>query len=369
MSGRQLAMLRTAFVVAILALAACTSNPQPAPRELPIPEIVKLKAAENVENSRPPLNISISVFQSEREVSGSLYSSAAQVRSVEQRYLPFLLKETLTRSGHWGAVRVMPRDDPSAEINVSGTILFSDGVELKLAIRVQDARGKVWFEQVYYDVASELDYAVDPNYQIDPFQDIYNKIANDMSDVLLLINDDTHRQILEVASVRYGMALSPEAFSKYLNSEEGLFVLVGLPSLDDPVFERVQRIRDSEYLFTDGVDAHYESLHRKLGPTYSWWRYFSYELIVGNQRLKTIDATRGATRGSWYAMERIYKTHKESKMNEDALRELTASFDRETAPIVTEIAGRVVELDGTLDTQYTQWRRLLRQLYLNETEL
>ena len=96
---------------------------------------------------------------------------------------------------------------------------------------------------------------------------------------------------------------------------------------------------------------------------------YSYELIMGNRRLEKIDATRGATSGSWYSLERVYKTYQESKMNEDALRELTESFDRETEPTVTEIAGKLVQLHGTLDFQVDEWRRLLRQAWQQETAL
>ena len=143
--------------------------------------------------------------------------------------------------------------------------------------------------------------------------------------------------------------------------------LAGLPAANDPAFERIQRIRDSEYLFADSIDAHYESLQRQLGQTYAWWRYYSYELIMGNRRLETVDATRGATRGTYYSLNRVYETFRDSKMNEDALRELTDSFDRETEPTVTEIAGKVVQLHGTLDFQVDEWRRLLRQAWEQET--
>ena len=65
-------------------------------------------------------------------------------------------------------------------------------------------------------------------------------------------------------------------------------------------------------------------------------------------------------------MERVYKTFKDAKMNQDALRELTDSFDRETAPVVTEVAGRVVELSGSLQQQYALWRGILKDMYLEE---
>jgi hypothetical protein len=291
------------------------------------------------------------------------------VLSVEKRYVPYQLKKTLDRSGYFGAVRVMPREDLSAELNITGRLIESDGVVLKFSIKAEDAAGRIWLDRIYQDGATGEDYSKDPDYNKDPFQGLYNQVANDLVEVLRLRSEPELQTLLDIATVVYGRSLSEEAFGRYLKETEEGLVLVGLPALTDPAFVRVQRIRDSEYLFADSIDAHYESLQRQVGQTYAWWQHYSYELIMGNRRLETIDATRGATSGSWYSLERVYKTYQESKMNEDALRELTESFDRETEPTVTEIAGKVVQLHGTLDFQVDEWRRLLRQAWQQETAL
>ncbi|MFT7218438.1 MAG: hypothetical protein ACI8Z1_000047 [Candidatus Azotimanducaceae bacterium] len=309
------------------------------------------------------LNIAITEFKAKTSQTSTLLGAVGQVRRVESRYLPSQLKDTLDRTGFWGAVRVMPVVDPGAELNVTGEVIQSDGIVLHLRVTARDTSGRVWIDDVYEDRAGELDYAVDPDYRHDPFEDIYHQIANDLYQVRLSLADEEVRRIVDLTNMRYARALAPDVFGKYLEEVDGRLALLGLPAADDPLFARVQRIRESEYLFTDSVDAHYESLKQRLGPTYAWWRYYSYELTMGNRRLEGIDATRGATRGSWYAMERIYKTYKESKMNEDALRELSESFDRETAPTVAELSGRVVRLSGTLEKQYEQWRRILKEMY------
>ncbi len=355
-------------LVLVCFLAGC-GTPRAKPEKPPLPEPVDVALAifQDTDEALPRLNLSITVFDVESEIESSVYSSKAQVSSVERRFLPSMLKETLDRAGYWGAVRVMPQTDLNSEINVTGTILFSDGVELRLHVRAVDATGWVWLDRIYYDVTSDLDYSTDPNYRIDPFQDMYNLVSNDLSESLDSFTKLDRERLLNIATLKYARELSPETFGRYLSEDAGVTNLNGLPSKNDPLFERVQRIRESEYLFADSVDQHYESLHKQIGPTYAWWRYYSYELIEGNRRLTQIDATRGATRGSWYSMERVYKTYKESKMNEDALRELTNSFDRETEPTVADLAGSVVRLTGTLDRQYEEWRRLLRELYRDET--
>ena len=353
-------------LVSLLVLIGCaTSKPVIEPRR-PMAENVALRQANGETGG---LNVSIRVFKAGNSPQTSIYVAASQVREVERRYFPYVLKRTLDRSGFWGAVRLLPRADPSAEINVAATIIESSGAALSLQILVTTATGQVWLDRIYHDVTDHIDYATDPDYVSDAFQDIYSRIANDMSERLLVQSEAQRREVIDAALIRYGQALSPDAFSRYIEATHDGYVLAALPALDDPLLLNLLRIRKSEYLFSDSVDAHYEKLYRTVGPTYAWWRYYSYELIVGNERLGGMDAARGAAKGSWYAMERIYKTFKEAKMNQDALRELSESFERETTATTAEISGRVVELSGSLDQQYDTWRLILQEMYEETTNL
>jgi hypothetical protein len=49
------------------------------------------------------------------------------------------------------------------------------------------------------------------------------------------------------------------------------------------------------------------------------------------------------------------------------LKQLGESFQAEVQPMVIEVEGRTLQLKGTAEEQYTEWRRLLRELYENET--
>ena len=59
----------------------------------------------------------------------------------------------------------------------------------------------------------------------------------------------------------------------------------------------------------------------------------------------------------------------EIKMHGESLKQLGSSFQNEVQPIVVEIEGRTLELKGSAEQQYAEWRRLLRELYENETGL
>ena len=357
-------LLRLAFLIL---LAGCsTPNPLLESDDRSVLQTEELRQT-NVQTSG--LNVSIRVFDAGDSPESSIYVAAARVREVERRYLPYVLKKTLDRSGFWGAVRVLPRLDPSAEINVAAKIIESSGTELSLQVRVITATGEVWLDKIYREASDQNDYSSDPNHVNDPFQNIYTRIANDMCLRLDMLSSGQQRQIIDSGVMRYGLAISPEVFSRYIEMSDIGYVVTALPARDDPMLLNLLKVRDAEYLFADSVDAYYEKLYRIIGPTYAWWRFYSFELIVGNERLEKIDATRGATKGSWYAMERIYKTFKETKMNQDALRELSESFERETAATVAEVLGRVVELNGSLEQQYDTWRLILQAMYEAETEM
>jgi hypothetical protein len=59
----------------------------------------------------------------------------------------------------------------------------------------------------------------------------------------------------------------------------------------------------------------------------------------------------------------------EVKMHGESLKQLGSSFQNEVQPIVVDIEGRTLELKGSAEQQYAEWRRLLRELYENETGL
>jgi hypothetical protein len=100
---------------------------------------------------------------------------------------------------------------------------------------------------------------------------------------------------------------------------------------------------------------------------YAYWRRYSFELIEYSKKIEQAGSPRVRSQeGSWASMEKVYRTYRESKMNEDSLREMAASFDAEISPTVTELEGTVIRLNGSLRAQYEEWRRLLREIYAAE---
>ena len=97
--------------------------------------------------------------------------------------MPYLLVEAIQSSGAWGAVRVVPDEKQAMDVLVFATILESHGESLKLQVVAEDATGREWLEKDYESKASRYSYQTTRT-RFDPFQAVYNEIANDLLEVL-----------------------------------------------------------------------------------------------------------------------------------------------------------------------------------------
>jgi hypothetical protein len=52
-----------------------------------------------------------------------------------------------------------------------------------------------------------------------------------------------------------------------------------------------------------------------------------------------------------------------------ALSELAESFEGDVTPLLVDLDGKTVELTGSAEAQFAQWRDLLRQIAAAETAL
>lgn len=291
-----------------------------------------------------------------------------EIRQAEARYLPVLLRRALVDSGAWGAVRVLPEASPLSEISVTGAIEYADGRTLQLAIRAVDATGRVWLDAVYRDHAAAGDYPVAPG--DDPFADLYRAVANDLLARREALDEGVARVIRRVAFLRYASSLSPEAFADYLAGGGAQpYSVSRLPADGDPMIARVERIRDHEYVFIDTVDEQYLSLQEETADTYGLWRQYDREraLYLADYERRAQQRDSAGSRGSFAAMQQSYSAYRTIKMQQQDLQELARGFNNEVAPTVIEASGRVFRLTGNLETRYSDWRRILREIFALET--
>ncbi len=314
------------------------------------------------------------------------------VRRAESGYIAYHLKDTLELTGNWGAVRVVPNPSESVDIHVTGDILLSDGEQLKVQVIATDSTGSIWLNRRYEDTASKLSYQ---SAKEDPFQDLYNDIAND---ILLKRQQHTANEIInirQVSNLKFARSLSPDAFGDYLTENKSRIQISQLPSEDNAMLERVDLIKEREHYFIDTMDDYYGRFYQEMRDSYDEWRLVTYEEAILYRELKSQANKRllgglGAAAAGVYAgsqsktwaqsaaasgivvggiagirsgMER----KKDAEIHEESLRELGQSLGGEIRPHVLKIEGETIELTGTATSQFEQWRGILKEIYAEET--
>jgi len=317
------------------------------------------------------------------------------VRNAEARYMAIHLRDTVQQTGHWGAVRVVPSQTEAAEVIVTGRIDRSDGESLALKIDAYDASGTRWFSRTYEKRVPQSEYVSSKDGDV--FQDVYNRIANDLYKEKSALSQEDIEQIRRIARLRFARSLAPEAFGEYLKLEEGSYQIERLPARDDPMMDRVLRIREREYLMVDVINGYYDNLYAEMESPYFDWRRLSLEeaaalrevkrkstsryllgsaLIIGAIAVEVLggDTNTGTLRdvmviGGAASVKSGMDMGAQKRIHKDAIRELGESFQAEVAPMVVDIEGQTAELTGSAEEQFLKWRELLREIYRTETGL
>ncbi len=318
------------------------------------------------------------------------------VRRAEARYIAMQMRNTLEGTGQWGQVRVIPADADALDVHVSGKILESTGADLRLEVVVSDATNRVWFKKVYEQPADTRSYRDNSGRVRDPFQNLYSMLANDMLAHRQQLAAADLQSIRRVSELRFASELAPYAFKDYIDSDKkGVYRVTRLPADDDPLLVRMDRIRERDYALRDTINEHYALFADNMANPYTNWRRYSYDELQAQDEAKRQALTRkllgtaaiigglvagsetntyvgraaatAAIFGGAYAVKSGFDKGAEVKMHGDSLRQLDESFQAEVQPLVVEVEGRTLQLRGTADEQYHEWRRLLRELYENET--
>lgn len=395
------ARLRAWCPMAILAGCVVAAGGCVVQDERPMPVVVAQKATAEIPQDEL-LDVGIHLFDPnipEDEKKQEQQRIYPDVRKAESRFLAVRLRDTLEGTGHWGQVRVLPAEGAASDVNVDGRILESTGRELRLAIRATDATGRVWLQKDYAgdaDVRAYKDVAVKPR---DPFDNVYATIANDLLAARQKLTRAERVQVHQVAELRFAAELAPYAFQPYLARDERkeTWAIVRLPAEGDPVVERLGRVRERDHSLVDTLNEHYSNFSERMDDAYGNWRKYSHEELgaeaearrksIARQVLGAVAVVGGIMAGSEtnssagsaastaaviggiYAIKSGLDMRAEVKMHGESLKQLGSSFQNEVQPIVVDIEGRTLELKGSAEQQYAEWRRLLRELYENETGL
>jgi hypothetical protein len=320
------------------------------------------------------LNVSISVLDPGIPDDRALHRDLKifpRIRAVEARFLPFVLRETLVSAGEWGAVRVVTAPDAAAELGISGSIVRSDGEQLEIRVRAADATGRLWFDEVF--AGSLLPREHDGDAAAAPERSgIYEEIEASLRAARERLDDRALERIVETSLLRYATELAPSAFGQYLAEDgDGMFSIRRLPARNDPMLDRIERIRLTEYVITDSVDAKFRELHEEIASTYTIWQeYRRKSLEFDRQNARRAGGTvSGAPRGSFEAVKNLYDNYKWDRVTAQEQDRLAIAFNNEVGPVVEAMEARIAELEVWVDGKYAEWHRLLEELFAAETEL
>jgi hypothetical protein len=287
---------------------------------------------------------------------------------------------------------------------LTARIVDSTGADLALLVSAVDAQGRIWIKDRRYAGEADLGaYKTEAALRArDPFQNVYATIANDLLAARAQWSAADRREIRRVSELRFAEDLDPRRFQGYLARDaDGLMRVVRLPSADDPALARIVKIRERDAAVIDTLDGYSSEFSDKLFDPYGGWRRTSRDAIEREERTRSQARTRTvlgaaavlasifvggqcgpgdyscqnaesmlrttAVMGGTAAVLSGIQRYGDAKVAAQEVKELAGSFGNEAATQTVELEGRTLKLTGTAEEQYREWRRLLAQIYSEET--
>jgi hypothetical protein len=380
-------------------LSGCAQQP-----EIRIAPNVEVNQASQLINENQLLDVGVIVFdpglpdgeltpeELEELVNEGTFEN---IRKSESIYFSVLLRDALQTSGYWGSVWITPYESNASDLHVTASIIKSDGNEIILQVGARDATGRTWIGQEYTLGTSAMAYGSYDELHLDPYQDIFNEIANDLSGFYIPLDTAEIEDIRNTAQVRFASELSPESFSGYYQQEDTNFELIRLPAENDPQFARTLMVRNRTHSFLELLNHHFDQFSISAQDSYVDWREYSREEAIEIDRLTRSANFRtgmgaaavvasilyGANSDGrfrdrivrdslmYVGMDLIRTTavrREEKELHTQVLIELTDSFDSQMEPMVVEVEEAQFRLTGTVEDQYHDWQNLLYQIYREE---
>ena len=349
-------------------------------------------------SSIPPealLDVSIPPFNDGLDLTDDKDTVFPEVRFAEAIYFSNQLAKIMERSGAWGAIRVTPNTDIVMDVYITGTILQSDGETLDLEIEVRDTSGKRWFEERYTHETGKYAYDRRLKNLGDPFQNLFTAIANDVLAARERMSNEQAARLRQISELRFAKDFSPAAFSDHISeTRKGILQIQRLPAENDSILQRVQRIRERDYLYVDTMQDYYDVFSQQMHLPYQDFRRASYDSVVKARQLRKqanrrmiagfgaiiagiygrtqadsrlqSDAGMATAAVGGYLLKSALDKKNESAAHTEAVAEMGSSLEAEIVAQVIELEDRTVTLEGTVQAQYAQWRELLHQIYEQE---
>lgn len=341
----------------------------------------------------------------------------AELRHAEATIFANQLKATLDATGQFAAVRVTPDASATGELYIQGRIEQSTGHDVEISLSVTSiagedviaraAAGRLSFPRFHNRderAIKNFEHTVDKNYFMNPrndkqraYQPIFDEASGFVVSLLEKYSEVEKTELSNLSNLRFAASFSEDAFSEYMVTEKGNIHLVGMPSMDDPMYQKVRALRVRDQLFIDNLQNEYQDFNQQINESYLLWQEQSLREYVlrkeakassnkkllggialiglailsastnsgGNTVGDNAAATAAVTAGVAAAglISSGIHDRKEAAMHNETIKELGQSIDIEMSPQVVAFEEREEKLVGDSAEQFQQWRSFLKTIY------
>lgn len=319
-----------------------------------------------------------------------------QLRRAEANRFAVETKRAVEKLGTFGSVSVVPTATASADVYVLGSIDKSDSEVIKLSIDVLDSQGKLWGKRQFEHKVAKGFYRDRTNDNKDPYGPVFTQIADYVYELLKAKSETEKETIKHITELRYAQLYAPDVFSQHLKLKKTWsgnyeYQLLSLPSENDSVVNRIKPLRVQDQLFIDRIQTQYEGFYAKSDDSYRAWQKETLPEILAAKQSKTDRNVRvgagialatlavilgqnsssslgefGTIAGvvaSGVLLNSAMNKNAELKVHKQSLDELGESLDLELSPQLITHNDQTIELTGTANEQYQQWKNHLKAIY------
>jgi hypothetical protein len=297
-------------------------------------------------------------LQSGTAMEGAFRETEAQLLGAKQR-------RVFENAGQWGVVRLYPQPSLIPQLMLDMVVLQSDGRQLRVHAMLTGVHGDTLLSDTYLDYASSGGVLTADNE--DPFTDLFHRIHNDVATKVALM-PESEDYLRQLSFLRYAQQLAPQAFEAYLSREGESWQLLRAPAEQDPMYQRISKLREYELLFVDTIDEQLTSALREIDTAYRLWLRASKEQLdwLEKRRARGVNAEGLADDSAFARHQAVYAAYRSLKIHEQELFELVLDLESESRSTALEIEETVVTLEGTLEQQYREWREALAKIMMLE---
>jgi uncharacterized membrane protein YuzA (DUF378 family) len=315
-----------------------------------------------------------------------------QVRRLEANRFAIYTKQALGETKSFGAINVTPNTNATSDLYIIGKINQSNTEMVEIAIKVIDASNGVWGEQDFEYQVGQGFYRDALRKGTNPYAPVFKEIARYVHQLLLKQSEAKKNTIKQIADVRYAAMYSPEAFAKYLEQDRNnRFKLKGMPSKQDPMYQRVALIQAKDEQFVDDLQNSYEAFHAQTQTPYRDYHRETLPIAVGiraEKEKRTRAQVGAATLGlvgillgknsnsslgqaaaavagvaAVYSLSEAVQANDNLHAQREILDEQGQNLDLTVTPQVLEFNEQTIELNGTAGEQHAQLRQKLLEIH------